>query len=86
MARLRIDGKMNKEAMRCFKRHLSGVVFRQLLADLKAVDVATRMVPARSLRQVARRSSARALSPEETALITSTAERYGQIHLDGAAS
>jgi hypothetical protein len=85
MARLRIDGKMNKEAM-CLKRHLSNVVFRQLLADLKAVDVATRMVPARSLRQVARRSSARRCLREETALITRTAERYGQIHLDGAAS
>jgi hypothetical protein len=66
MARLRIEGKMNKEAMRCLKKHLSNVVFRQLLADLKAVDAAARRVPARSLRQVARRFFARASPPEET--------------------
>jgi transposase len=40
MARLRIEGKTSKEAMRCLKRHLSNVVFRQLLVDLKTVEVA----------------------------------------------
>jgi transposase len=40
MARLRNEGKTNKEAMRRLKRHLSNVVFRQLLADLKDDDVA----------------------------------------------
>ncbi len=36
MARLRSEGKSGREAMRCLKRHLSNVIFRQLLADLKA--------------------------------------------------
>jgi transposase len=36
MARLRRDGKSDKEATRCLKRHLSNVVFRQLLGELKA--------------------------------------------------
>ncbi|MEA2506800.1 MAG: transposase [Actinomycetota bacterium] len=40
MARLRIEGKTNKEAMRCLKRHLSNVVFKRLLADLKTLGVA----------------------------------------------
>jgi transposase len=35
MARLKIEGKSNKEAMRCLKRHLSNVVFRELVADLQ---------------------------------------------------
>lgn len=35
MARLRIEGKSNKEAMRCLKRHLSNIVFRELVADLR---------------------------------------------------
>jgi transposase len=37
MARLRIQGKSNKEAMRCLKRHLSNVVYRELVADLQQV-------------------------------------------------
>jgi transposase len=35
LARLRTEGKSNKEAMRCLKKHLSNVVFRQLVADLR---------------------------------------------------
>lgn len=35
MARLQGEGKSGKEAMRCLKRHLSNVVYRQLVADLK---------------------------------------------------
>lgn len=38
MARLRMQGKSNKEAMRSLKRHLSNVVFRQLIADLHAAQ------------------------------------------------
>jgi hypothetical protein len=34
MARLRTEGKSDKEAMRSLKRHLSNVVFRQLMLDL----------------------------------------------------
>lgn len=34
MARLREQGKSNKEAMRCLKRQLSNVVFRQLQAEV----------------------------------------------------
>lgn len=37
MARLQGEGKSRKEAMRCLKRHLSNVVYRQLIADLKEV-------------------------------------------------
>jgi transposase len=33
MARLRTEGKSDKEAVRCLKRHLSNVVFRQIVAD-----------------------------------------------------
>jgi transposase len=33
MARLRTAGKSDREAMRCLKRHLSNVVFRQLIVD-----------------------------------------------------
>jgi transposase len=33
VARLRIEGKSDKEAMRCLKRHLSNVVYRQLVID-----------------------------------------------------
>jgi transposase len=36
MARLRMEGKSDREAMRCLKRHLSNVVFRQLIVDLRA--------------------------------------------------
>jgi transposase len=35
MARLWMEGKSNKESMRCLKRHLSNVVFRELVADLQ---------------------------------------------------
>lgn len=40
VARLRSEGKSDKEAMRCLKRHLSNVVFRQLMADLKGSEMA----------------------------------------------
>jgi transposase len=36
MARLRAEGKSEKEAMRCLKRQLSNVVFRQLLGEITA--------------------------------------------------
>jgi transposase len=35
VARRQMEGKSDKEAVRCLKRHLSNVVFRQLLIDLK---------------------------------------------------
>ena len=38
--RLRGEGKSDKEAMRCLKRHLSNVVFKQLVADLRASESA----------------------------------------------
>lgn len=37
MIRLRMEGKSDKESMRCLKRHLSNVVFRQLALDLRGV-------------------------------------------------
>jgi transposase len=37
MARLQAEGKSNKESMRCLKRHLSDVVFRELVADVQQV-------------------------------------------------
>ena len=37
MARLQAEGKSNKESMRCLKRHLSNVVFRELVADVRQV-------------------------------------------------
>lgn len=37
VARRQIEGKSDKEAVRCLKRHLSNVVFRQLVADLKGL-------------------------------------------------
>ena len=40
MARQREAGKSNKEAMRCLKRHLSNVVYRHLVADVRKVDLA----------------------------------------------
>jgi len=40
MARLHREGKSAKEAMRCLKRQLSNVVFRQLVADLQPVEKA----------------------------------------------
>lgn len=36
VARRKLEGKSDKEATRCLKRHLSNVVFRQLVADVKA--------------------------------------------------
>jgi transposase len=35
MDRLRASGKSDKEAMRCLKRQLSNVVFRQLMTELR---------------------------------------------------
>jgi transposase len=35
MERLRTEGKSQKEAMRCLKRHLSNVVFRQFVSDVR---------------------------------------------------
>jgi transposase len=40
MDRLRSEGKSQKEAMRCLKRQLSNVVFRQLMADIKGAKMA----------------------------------------------
>jgi len=40
MARQREAGKSHKEAMRCLKRHLSNVVYRQLRADAERADLA----------------------------------------------
>jgi len=40
IARLRSEGKSAKEAMRCLKRQLSNVVFRQLIADQKGSEMA----------------------------------------------
>jgi transposase len=37
IARRQMEGKSNKEAVRCLKRHLSNVVFRQLMVDLKGL-------------------------------------------------
>jgi transposase len=41
VASLRSEGKSDREAMRCLKRHLSNVVFRQLMADLKGSEMAS---------------------------------------------
>ena len=35
MARLQMEGKSNKESMRCLKRQLSNVIFRELVAELQ---------------------------------------------------
>jgi hypothetical protein len=35
-----MEGKSDKEAMRSLKRHLSNVVFRQLMVDLKGLPEA----------------------------------------------
>jgi transposase len=40
MERLRPEGKSQKEAMRRLKRHLSNVVFRQFVADVKGAKMA----------------------------------------------
>ena len=40
VARRQMEGKSDKDAMRCLKRHLSNVVFRQLLLDLKRLPEA----------------------------------------------
>ena len=36
VARRKMEGKSDKEALRCLKRHLSNVVFRQLVADVES--------------------------------------------------
>jgi len=38
MTRLCMEGKSEKESMRCLKRHLSNVVFRQLVTELQGVQ------------------------------------------------
>lgn len=40
LARLQGEGKSDKEAMRCLKRHLSNVVYRQLIIDLRGAKAA----------------------------------------------
>lgn len=40
VARRQLQGKSDKEAMRCLKRHISNVVFRQLVVDLKGLPEA----------------------------------------------
>lgn len=40
VARRQMEGKSDKEAMRCLKRHLSNVVFRQLVADVRGLPEA----------------------------------------------
>lgn len=40
VARRKLEGKSEREATRCLKRHLSNVVFRQLVTDVKAVSEA----------------------------------------------
>jgi len=40
VARRQLEGKSDKEATRCLKRHLSNVVFRQLVTDLKGLQKA----------------------------------------------
>lgn len=40
IARRQLEGKSDKEAMRCLKRQLSNVVFRQLMVDLQAAQEA----------------------------------------------
>lgn len=37
VARRQREGKSDKEAVRCVKRHLSNVVFRQLVADVRGL-------------------------------------------------
>jgi transposase len=41
VARRQTEGKSAKEAVRCLKRHLSNVIFRQLVADQKRLLQAT---------------------------------------------
>jgi hypothetical protein len=36
--RRRAEGKSFKEAMRCLKRHLSNVVYRQMIADRRSAE------------------------------------------------
>lgn len=40
VARRQTEGKSEKEAMRCLKRHLSNLVFRQLVADVRGLPEA----------------------------------------------
>jgi hypothetical protein len=35
-----MEGKSDKEVVRCLKRHLSNVVFRQFVADVKSMSQA----------------------------------------------
>lgn len=37
IARRQTEGKSDKEAMRCLKRHLANVVYRQLVGDVKSL-------------------------------------------------
>jgi transposase len=40
VARQQLEGKSDKEAVRCLKRHLSNVVFRRLVEDVKGLSQA----------------------------------------------
>jgi transposase len=40
LARRKLEGKSGREAMRCLKRHLSNVIFRQLIADVRLAAAA----------------------------------------------
>jgi transposase len=40
MARRKLEGKSSREALRCLKRHLSNLIFRQLIADVRGAAVA----------------------------------------------
>jgi transposase len=40
VGRRRMEGKSDKEAVRSLKRHLSNVVFRQLVIDLRELGAA----------------------------------------------
>lgn len=40
VARRQMEGKSDKETVRCLKRHLSNVVFKQLVTDLKSLPEA----------------------------------------------
>jgi transposase len=40
IARRQMEGKSKKEAIRCLKRHLSNLVYRQMEADLRRSDIA----------------------------------------------
>jgi transposase len=40
IARRQMEGKSKKEAIRCLKRHLSNLVYRQMEVDLRRRDIA----------------------------------------------